>query len=412
MASHPELNQSNEFGNRVFSRRNILKGGVGLGAAGLLTAAGVGCGGDDDDATTPIEATNTIPPTATEVVPTATSTPEVTPIPEPTGLRKFAAERGIKIGVQTTDFTVSEKTTAEIVNNEFNVENISQAYWGGANSDYRELRPSRGRFDFQYVDPGIEFAKNHGLDILAMHLIWGQPKALPYWMVQNNYSNSDLQEIVDEHIKTVMTHFRENAGTDKSITWSVVNEYFPFAQYNFWYAKLGEEFLPVPFRKAREADPKAILMLNNFDNHTFSLNANTDYPRAQRLKQEGILDTYGMQMHLKGEAPPNIDEFKRNIDRFQKLGLDVVLSEMDVDMSKYPGTAEEKDARQAQIFKDILTAYFSMGGKYISIYGINDSSSWLGSESRATIFDGKNNPKPSHEAVLEAIQSVPKTSGS
>ncbi len=318
----------------------------------------------------------------------------------------MAARKGVFLGTEVTTASVVDYRTKETQKRDFNLATISSAFWGGKFNGYAELRPARDRYNFPRIDSAITYAANNNMSQVVHHLVWGNRDALPAWLKDGGFKPAELRQIVGEHFRTVCAHVRQKAGVSADLTWSVVNEYYG-APGNFWDANLGEDFVDEAFRLARDADPSARLMLNNAENHVPGPFADMDIPRVARLSKENLIDVYGMQMHLDAAKPINIDGFKRTVARFQALGVEVIVSEMDVDTTGVAGSEAAKDVRQAEVYQAYLEAFFAIGGKRVSFFGTNDSLSWLGTPARATLYDYINRPKPAFEAVQSVVEALP-----
>lgn len=82
---------------------------------------------------------------------------------------------------------------------------------------------------------------------------------LPQW-VKNINSASELTQVIQSHIATVMGRYR-----GKIFHWDVVNEVFEengTFRNSVFYRLLGENFIDIAFRAARQADPNAKLYIN------------------------------------------------------------------------------------------------------------------------------------------------------
>ena len=92
----------------------------------------------------------------------------------------------------------------------------------------------------------------------------------------------------------------------------------------------------------------------------------------------------------------------------QSYGLPIHVTELDVDLGNLLVAKEERYAKQAQVYKDILSACIESGVcESYSSCGLGDKFSWLMRYSALADpapFDNNLNPKPGYFALLEALR--------
>jgi len=130
-----------------------------------------------------------------------------------------------------------------------------------------------------------------------------------------------------EHIET---NVRRYVG--KPITWQVLNEavwyYQGHSGYSetIWYNTIGKEYVDIAFRSAREADPTARLIYNDFTNNVAGKGGEISGPKAdvvfnfvEKLKKKGLVDGVGIQLHIfDPETAPSEEEIRNQIERYKK----------------------------------------------------------------------------------------------
>ncbi|MGB9882872.1 MAG: endo-1,4-beta-xylanase, partial [Methanomassiliicoccales archaeon] len=309
----------------------------------------------------------------------------VTATPKVPTLRELADNLGFKIGAQgiwqgLVDTRISKRYTT-VLSREFNVLLISDFEWQHGDGS-KGLRPAPDEFDFEYADIMVNFAMRNDMQVFGQHLIWGYYPFMPDWLTKINHSRDELKSILQNHIKTVMQRYR-----GKVTYWSVVNEPYPYSKGGeFWYDQLGQVYIDLAFETARRTDPQAVLILNDCCNEVVGQRSNFDLETAKRLKETTIeidgrsyslIDAVGMQMHLDGAHPPTKEDVLANMKRFGDIGVDIYITEFDVDLTNVPGTEAEKYERQAQVYKDMLTACLaSEVCKGFIMFGFTDKVSW------------------------------------
>lgn len=333
-------------------------------------------------------------------------------------LRQLAARRGIEIGAAVSD-------AAELQDPEYTrilVREFGLLVMGGDiinwNLPPRPSRPSRTTYDFSRADAVIAFSEKNGMRVQGHHLLWGMEEALPSWLTNGRFSRDELLSIIHDHIQTVVGRYRGRVQE-----WVVINEVVSRALFggggvlpgggDFWYNHIGPDYLVEAFRWARQADPSAKLILNDFDNEEPNRVSNRLYTTVKGFKDSGIpIDGVGMQMHVDGTKPPRKDLLTANMRRFGALGVSVYVTEFDVDVSGLRGTTDQKYAVQAQIYKDILSACLQSGVcKSFSTFEFSDDRTWYATRLHKANtdplpFDKNFRPKPAYEALKAALTEV------
>ncbi|RYZ02743.1 MAG: endo-1,4-beta-xylanase [Myxococcales bacterium] len=265
--------------------------------------------------------------------------------------------------------------------------------------------PQPGTFTFEEGDAIVEFAEANGMKVKGHTLVWHNQ--LPTWL--NTLNETQLRAALKAHIEGVMAHY---AG--RVIAWDVVNEAFGddgALRDSIWSQKLGRSFIEDSFRYARAADPNVKLYYNDYDIESAYDKADSVYEMVKDFKARGVpLDGVGMQMHTRttDEDPP-VPEFVANLERLLALGVEVVLSEMDV---RY--CADGTDEKQKKRFHDIVAACVAHPGcGAITVWGITDKYSFLNDRTdlqcagslppRPLLWNDTYEKKPSFDGVLDAL---------
>lgn len=314
-------------------------------------------------------------------------------------LREIARGRNFNIGVLFGGYGYHEyyKQLIDIQVREFN---LSMQYL-----DMRQTQPNKKEYYFVPTDNDIPHSIKNGMKILGHPLIWYA--AVPDWIKNGNYSRSELIDIMINHIQTVMSRYKH-----KISAWIVVNEAYIKPEEDLFYNVIGPEYVDIAFRTARDVDSSAILIYNEFDNHTPN-GRFTEHTRiiVERLKSKNLIDAVGLQMHLKGHEAPKKEEV---VETMQSYGLPIYVTEFDVNISEIKGTQKERFNVQANIYKDMIEAAFESGVcKDFIIFGIVDKLSiWESSmiyggnnykSSDPTPFDDNFQPKPAYYSILDAL---------
>jgi len=112
-------------------------------------------------------------------------------------------------------------------------------------------------------------------------------------------------------------------------------------------------------------------------------------------------------------AAPDKDDVIDTIRQLAAFGVQVYITEMDVDLARIRGSQAERLEFQARVYRDIIEACLQSGVcTSFATWGISDSASWLTCEylwclgeanAAPLMFDASFHPKPAFFAVREAL---------
>jgi endo-1,4-beta-xylanase len=239
-------------------------------------------------------------------------------------------------------------------------------------------------------------------------------------LLAGNFTQDELREILHEYIVKVVSRYK-----GKVHIWSVANEYTSGRIWggDFWYDRLGPEYVELAFKWAHETDPNALLMLNEGGNESMASPANR--PVVTRMlsfvkewKEKSVpIDVIGMQMHLlspgSSRRVPAKEDVIQTMQLFSDLGYPVYVTEFDVSLHGVAGDQQERRDFQAQVYEEMLEACLeSEVCRGFSIFGLSDANSWYRAcdgclnlpDAEPLIFDENSLPKPAYFALLEVLQ--------
>ncbi|ABD86240.1 endo-1,4-beta-xylanase [Rhodopseudomonas palustris] len=247
---------------------------------------------------------------------------------------------------------------------------------------WSELRPAPGQFAFEKADALAGFAADNGLAMRGHTLVWYA--ALPDWTKEID-SEAAAERALREHIETVVSRYR---GRIRS--WDVVNEVIPDEAHqptdrrpSLWSRYLGERYIPLAFRIAAEADPKAQLVLNDYD-------IEFGDPRCRRkraafrhlirqLQDADVpIHAVGLQCHLHGEMAVDRAGLESFVAELHGNGLKCLVTELDVMDQHLPAPVQRRDALVAAQVGELLAAVTAPGPlDALLTWGISDRYSWI-----------------------------------
>jgi endo-1,4-beta-xylanase len=268
--------------------------------------------------------------------------------------------------------------------------------------DPTERQP--GIFDFAGADAIAGFAAAHGMKIKGHALVWHQ--ALPAWV--SALGPAELRAAIVSHIQAVVGRYRGQIAA-----WDVVNEAVADdgsgLRDTVFRQKLGEEYLDLAFRTAREADPAALLIYNDYGGEGLGAKSDAIYALVSRLRARGVpVGGVGLQMHVAAQSRPSSADIAANMRRLAALGVLVSISEMDVRIRNVAGDLAARLAVQRGEYHDIVAACVSEPACHaVTFWGFTDRYSWIDSFFGADdplLFDASYAPKPAFFGVQDALR--------
>ena len=162
----------------------------------------------------------------------------------------------------------------------------------------------------------------------------------------------------------------------------MVNEPTDPTHNGCWSRVLGDDdYMVKAFQYAREANPNALLLLNDTFGQGGIDKARSDefFALVDRVKAAGApIDAVGTEMHweLPQLRPTYLDEFKSFLDRARKAGVKVHITEMDVYQG--PDDTPEAFAKQKEVFYNVVhTCLKDSNCIGFMTWGIADRYTWL-----------------------------------
>jgi len=274
------------------------------------------------------------------------------------------------------------------------------------------VEASRGNFNYAPGNAIVNFANQNGMKVKGHTLVWHSQ--LPSW-VSSLSTASDVRTVMLNHINSVMGNYK-----GKIYAWDVVNEAWDTPskkgdgtatlRTSVFMNKLGKGFIDEAFTAARAADPNALLIYNDYSTEGMNDKSNAVYEMVKSMKERGIpIDGVGIQTHIgTPNDTPTAAEIKQNIDRIAALGLQIMISEMDVN-----GCDGYTADSMAKLYHDIVAACVSQPKcTAITFWGISDANSWLNSFSEAgcngkspspLLWDNSYKKKATYTSVVQAL---------
>lgn len=260
------------------------------------------------------------------------------------------------------------------------------------------IHPKQYTYNWGDADQFVKFGEDNGMQIIGHCLIW-HSQCAPWFGLDEKDKPVDKEELkarMKDHINTIVSRYKGRIDG-----WDVVNEAIEddgSYRKSFFYQILGEEYIPLAFEYAQEADSKAELYLNDYNMSSPAKRA-AYVKLIKQLKERGVrLDAIGLQCHI-GMDYPDWNEFEKSIQAYIEAGVDVQFTE--VDMGALPTINHSADVNQdvaynselnpypealpdsvSKIWNERMTHFFSIVDKYkdhvrrVTAWGVTDGDSW------------------------------------
>ena len=349
-----------------------------IGLAPLVVLLHVACGGDGP--TTPTPSASPTGPTATQV--------------EPLKNAAGATVRLVGAAVQAS-LLRSDTTYVSAFAHHFNYATAeNEMKWA-------QIERQQGQRDYGPADEIVAFATGRGIAIKGHTLVWHS--STPAWL--EALTTADARRAVEDHIRTTVGRYR-----GRVVAWDVVNEAIGDSglRDTVYLRKLGPDYIAEAFRIAREADPDALLIYNDYGGEGLGRKSDDIYALLQGLLGRGVpVGGVGLQMHLDAASRPASADIATNVRRLAELGLLVNISEMDVRIARVPADASARLEEQRRAYHDVVAVCVAeprcVG---VTFWGFTDAHSWVDQAfgpDDPLLFDDSYRAKPAYYGVLDAL---------
>ena len=298
---------------------------------------------------------------------------------------------------------------------------------------WQALRPSPTAFNFVPADRISAFASQAGMPMRGHTLLWQDQRRFPRWTAGYDYGSRPAQttaRLLEEHIATVIGRYADDVDS-----WDVVNEaVIPETgalRGTIFSDHMGTEaLLDAAFHAARVSAPSAQLVYNDYMGWGPGQQAHC---RGVLRLLEGFLargvpiDALGIQSHLvalseneAGRTTAMERDWRRFLDSVTGMGLQLVITEMDVNDRYLPRHRVYRDSMAAETARRYLTLMLDYPDTTdVVCWGLADRYNWLRHESgqaqmgeaRPTPYDNNFVAKPLRDVIASVIAAAPERSG-
>lgn len=311
------------------------------------------------------------------------------------------------IGVAVNQRNVTNASQSALVKQEFNSMT--------AENDMKPepTEPREGEFNWESADRIANFARQNGIKLRGHCLMWHSQ--IGKWMYEDNPTKEVFFKRMRNHIHTIVNRYK-----DVIYCWDVVNEAItddrnasdPYRQSPL-YKIAGDEFIAKAFEYAREADPKALLFYNDY-NECDPVKSKRIFEMVKKMKAAGVpIDGIGMQGHynIYGPTEKEVDDA---IKLYKQVVSHIHVTELDIRINEEMG-GQLRFSREGQTVSDSIKQHLADQYarvfrvfrnhkdvvKCVTFWNLSDRDSWLGARNYPLPFDTEYKPKLAYEYIKD-----------
>ena len=308
------------------------------------------------------------------------------------------------VGVAVNQRNISQPDQIALVKQEYNSITAENDMKPGV------IHPKEGVWNWENADKIANFCRANGIKMRGHCLMWHSQ--IGKWMTDSPTKEIFYQRM-KKHIQAIVSRYK-----DVVYCWDVVNEAMtddknavdPYRQ-SAMYKLCGDEFIAKAFQYAREADPKALLFYNDY-NECDPVKSQRIYNMVKAMKQAGVpIDGIGMQGHynIYGPTEKEVDDalklYKKIVKHIHVTELDIrVNTEMGGQLRFSQGGVNISDSVK-QHLADQYARVFNVFRKHkdvidcVTFWNLGDRDSWLGAANYPLPFDSEYKPKLAYDVI-------------
>ncbi len=282
-----------------------------------------------------------------------------------------------------------------------------------------------GSFNFTNTDELVNLVQSAGMKIHGHTLVWHQNNNGTYLRSLvapggSGYDSARVSNAMHDWITAAVTRYK-----GKVTGWDVVNE--AFAEDGslrtgvsandafYWYPVLGSSYIGQAFTWAHQADPGALLFINDYNLESNPVKLDALIAKVTELRSQGIpVDGIGTQMHI------SIQTSDSDIDNmFIKLaatGLKIHVSELDIRVNPnnnssftFTQTLQDSQAKKYQYVAASYKKHVPAAQQYgITVWDVSDADSWIVTSQKSldypTLFDKNYQKKPAFAQFVAGLK--------
>jgi endo-1,4-beta-xylanase len=322
----------------------------------------------------------------------------------PTPLKEAGLRNGRQIGIPAGKSSLQDPVLAKFIIENFNLITASGMKWDA-------IHPAADTYNFAESDWNVSFAEKNRMRVHGHNLCWNSPLAYPSWF-KSVLNKSNAKTFLTSHITTVMKRYQGRVDS-----WDVVNE--PVVSWpgrsdglypGIWLDLLGPEYIDVAFHAAALADPKPLRIVNIHHVEQDTPDNETTRTRALALLKQWMargvpIQAVGFESHLDASQPLGQASFLEFVKQVRGLGLEIVITELDVKEDRTAGGSYDWDRKVAEYYGDYIAEVSSAADpKFVIFWSLTDR--WEeGRRIQGLTWDHLS-LRPSYRASVTALQQV------
>ncbi|MGJ9372572.1 endo-1,4-beta-xylanase [Nesterenkonia sp. CF4.4] len=276
---------------------------------------------------------------------------------------------------------------------------------------WRGFEPEPGHRDTERMRRTAQWFTKRGVSVKGHPLLWHT--LAPAWLLE--LDDAGVESAIRERIRQLVSGF-----TGTIDLWDAINEavILPvFTAENNAVTRLAQSkgrlgMVKMAFEVAREANPSARLVLNDFD-----LSESYEQLIEECLEAGIQIDAIGLQSHMhkgyRGE-----EQIWNVMERFARFGLPLQMTETtlvsgelmpghigdlnDYIVDEWPSTPAGEERQAEEIARHFKTVFSHPAAESLTYWGMTDHGSWLGAPSGLLRADGSR--KPAFDALRSLIK--------
>jgi endo-1,4-beta-xylanase len=295
-----------------------------------------------------------------------------------------------------------------------------------------QLKPAPDApLNFGPGDQIVAFAEANRQLTIGAHLAWDEGFG-DGWTEDDLWGlgRAEARRLLYGVIRAEVSHYR-----DRMNGWIVANEVtdpddadrWGFRTTVPWYSTIGPAYIADSFHLAKENDPNALRIINEFGFETENEFGDRPEPRRKaflkaidRLLDQNVpVQAAGIQGHLLADGfAAKFDErgYRAFLRELADRGLTILVTELDVLDDGLEAAVAVRDRGVADVYRRYLDVVLDEKAvKVVVAFGLTDRYTWLeedrprddGAPRRPLAFDSDLRPKPAYTAISRALQNAP-----
>ncbi|WP_127503977.1 endo-1,4-beta-xylanase [Actinoplanes solisilvae] len=279
-------------------------------------------------------------------------------------------------------------------------------YWAG-------FEPRRGRPDTARLHRAAQWFTDHGSRVKGHPLVWHT--LTPDWL--RDLPAGEVEAAVRARIRREVAGFADVIGAWDAINEAVIMPVFSNEPHRNAITRLAGErgrvaMVRLAFEEARATDPRATLLLNDFDM------SEAYESLIEAVLEAGIeVDALGLQSHMH-QGYWGEERTLAVLERFARFGLPIHMSETtlvsgdlmpphiedlnDYQLPSWPTTPDGEQRQADEIVRHYRTLLAHPAVEAVTYWGLTDDGAWLGAPCGLVRTDGT--PKPAYEALRDLVK--------